>query len=279
MRTRRLCSAISVVAITLLLAPPPAEARFGKTRVAPHVDEASESAQPPEEPTAPNRGYAHRRRRHPEVIVVPAPVYVAPVYGGHAPPTPPPPPPPVEVERHEPPPPPRRERNNIPRFQLTGMLQRAPHEGLLASVHLRAEGARFGVDAHFDHYGPLFRGGRDGVRLLNVSGAWALFRIPDVRLRVHLGAYGVLTSKMASLGPGVGASLDVHVLGPLYLDAASHLVIFPYSELDANAGAALRLGPVALKAGVRGTRLDERVGEVPLSDFRVGPYVGAGLMF
>jgi hypothetical protein len=249
----------------------------------------SVEAAPSNEPNEPAPGVAHRRRRRhrheANVVVVPAPVYVAPAGGIYVatPPPPPPPPPPPHVEQPEPPRP-ERPRVNVPRFQLMGFMQPVHPDGLASSLHLTIGGARGGVDAHFDHFGPRPSGagdwsGRSNVSLLNLSWGYAVLLNQNFRLRVHLGAHAVLSPKMAALGPGLGASMDLHVLGPLYVDAASHLVVYPFSELNAQAGATLKLGPVGLKAGLRGTVLDARIAEISPAELVFGPYLGVGLMF
>ena len=83
------------------------------------------------------------------------------------------------------------------------------------------------------------------------------------------------------VGPGLGFSGLVRLLGPIEAEAAIHGTPYPYHQLDWNAGLALQFGPLALRGGWRRIYLNDRglVNKgVDHKDIFSGPYAGVGVI-
>ncbi|WP_375766417.1 hypothetical protein NR798_32645 [Archangium gephyra] len=124
--------------------------------------------------------------------------------------------------------------------------------------------------------------GRDTVSLLSLKPGVVLVSRDDLRVRLMAGLDLAFAPDVIFIGPGLGASTLMRVMGPLALEASAHWTPLPFTQLSAEAGLALKLGPVRMRGGYRATYLDDQ-GRldpygVPTRDLFTGPYVGVALM-
>lgn len=147
------------------------------------------------------------------------------------------------------------------------------------------EGKRFGVNAQFTSIflnadpGTI---GSDSIKLFNIYATYALIAHERGRLRVEGGLTSAFAPDLTVAGPGVGFSGIVKLLGPLGAEGAVHVTPFPYHQLDWNVGLALGLGPLGLRGGWRRIWLDDNGlvdAGVSHQDVFNGPYLGLALVF
>jgi hypothetical protein len=121
-------------------------------------------------------------------------------------------------------------------------------------------------------------GSTNAVKLLDLHLSYALIRSEHGGLRVEAGADGVY-GPFTAIGPGLGLSGGLALIGPLGLDAAVRVTPYPFHELDGSAGLTLGLGPIGLRGGYRLTWLDDNgiVDGTSHQTELAGPYVGLAL--
>jgi len=124
--------------------------------------------------------------------------------------------------------------------------------------------------------------GRDTVSLLSLKPGVVLVSREDLRVRLLAGVDVAFAPDAIFIGPGLGASTLMRVTGPLKLEASAHWTPLPFTQLSAEAGLALELGPVRMRGGYRATYLDDQgrldPNRVPNRDLFAGPYVGVALV-
>lgn len=154
-----------------------------------------------------------------------------------------------------------------------------------AQLGLGLEGYRWGflldatgLERTGGHVGAL---GGDKSSLLSLHLTWAAVAHERLRLRAEGGLALAQTPSASFLGWGVGTSLEACVLGPLDLELRATYAFAPFTQLDARAGVALRLGVLSLRGGVRALYFHDqgRVADAPHADALLGPYVGLGFGF
>lgn len=258
------------------LAAGSAEARFGKKKSQPepassHEAEAVESNEPPSPSYSTGyTGYRQVRRSRPHwsvayhsAVFVPAPVAVAAA-------------PAVEDEAVE-----------EPRAALrvgAGVEGQGFVNGFTLGVNVGLEGERWGLTASGQNIAVRKDDGTPGFDHLQVATAHVTFAFLTGRygrLRVEGGADAAFAPDLIVVGPTAGLSGTIWIGGPFAIEGSTMVTPWPYLQLDAKLGAALGLGPVGLRAGVRLQVLDDRglVGGVPNRDILFGPYVGAAVVF
>jgi hypothetical protein len=150
--------------------------------------------------------------------------------------------------------------------------------GLNASI----EGERLGVMVDVNNFIlPNADGSFDvaALRTLEAHGTFAVLAGPMGRLRLEAGVDSVFAPNVILIGPGVGASGTLSLVGPLGADASLRLTPWPYRQLDGMAGLTLALGPLGLRGGFRVTVLDDEghIDGTEQTNVYAGPYVGLTL--
>lgn len=146
------------------------------------------------------------------------------------------------------------------------------------------EGEMLGIVGHYTNLAlPTDDGtvGTDEISLVEANLTFALWASPRGRWRLELGLAGASAPDVGFVGPSFATSLEACLAGPLDFEARVQTVPFPYRQLDVQAGLALHLNALNLRAGWRGLVLDDAgyVGEERHVDALTGPYAGIGLAF
>lgn len=158
-------------------------------------------------------------------------------------------------------------------------------EGHSTNFYGSIESERLGLFGRISHFElPASRGSKEKseTRLTNLHLSWALVGLPMLRLRGEAGLSLISSQQLNSfLGASVGLSGEVHLLSLVTLEARAQLTPLPYRQFDLAAGAALFMGPLALRAGQRLLVVDKAALFSPISSHSVlaGPYFSAGLAF
>ncbi|MFL5354120.1 hypothetical protein [Archangium sp.] len=150
--------------------------------------------------------------------------------------------------------------------------------------NLGIEERRWGVSTRFTALALLADDGSDGVDHLQLMEAHVTFA-PLVsefgRLRFEGGVAAARAPDVTFVGPSLAASFERCLVGALDLEGRVQWVPIPHLQLDGQAGLAVHLGVLTLRAGWRGLLLDDRGlvdGEVH-RDVLGGPFGGLGLNF
>jgi hypothetical protein len=161
--------------------------------------------------------------------------------------------------------------------------------GLAFGVEGPRAGARLSIDAispdRIDHAPRLDQTDALGWGTLNAT--WALLAGPAGRLRLELGGSMLSIPATGSyaaaryggttvFGPDAGLSGELHLVGPLGLEAHGRVTPFPVPVVDAGLALALRGGPFAFTAGVRDLELSGTAARGPKARV-LGPELGLAL--
>ena len=221
----------------------------------------------------------------PPTVVAPYGTYVAPGYAYPPGSSPPPPtyapaPPPAPVDRDGLPLEPERTvKRTI--FSFTGYGQHVEGKGSAFGLGLGVEGERLGFLAQWNGFylDSLSGYGTDDVNLVHLHLTYALLSAPQGRIRVHLGASGAFAPDLSRVGPSIGVSAALGLIGPLGIEGQVSYTPTPFVAFDAFAGATLGWGPIALRGGYHWTYLDDRglVDGIPHSERYQGPWIGIGV--
>jgi len=123
--------------------------------------------------------------------------------------------------------------------------------------------------------------GRDTLSLLSLKPSVLLVARDELRVRVAGGVDMAFAPDAIFVGPGVGASMLLRLVGPLKLEMNGNWTPFPFTQLSGEAGLALELRPVRVRAGYRTIYLDDQGHVDPGYDHREffsGPFAGLALM-
>jgi len=172
---------------------------------------------------------------------------------------------------------------------LGGMLSRndeGHHLGGL-DLALRAEGQRFGLSFDVLTLPSADPGNLDDVTtmpLLKGDLTYSLISDLHARVRVEGGVAGISAPGVTYIGPDVGVSGQIALLGPLAIDGSAHLMPVPAYIWDLQAGLGLNFGSLAVRGGWRWVRLDDSsqcsdVGQSCGVDVFNGPTLSVGLVF
>jgi hypothetical protein len=102
-----------------------------------------------------------------------------------------------------------------------------------------------------------------------------------IRLRLEGGLSMATAPDLSVAGPSLALSMEACLVGTLDLELRAQAAAFPYQQVDAQAGLALNLTQLVLRAGWRGLYLNDAglVDGVVHEDAFSGPYVGLGFSF
>jgi hypothetical protein len=156
-------------------------------------------------------------------------------------------------------------------------------QGYAVGLGLQADGERlgFGVKLNmFDLATDDGSPGRDSLSLLALKPSVLLVANDTLRVRLSGGMDVAFAPDAIFVGPGVGASTLLRLVGPLKLEASANWTPLPFTQLSGDAGLAVELGMVRLRGGYRAIYLSDqgRVdGEVHRELF-AGPYAGLALV-
>ncbi len=275
---------LPMLVTALLLSPNLAEARFGKrTAPAPAPVEEKEKKDKDERAEAPEKA-SPPKVAHAATPVRPARARCVEV--AYEPP--PPPPPPVyhratTVVVTQPRPARQEAERRLERFELSANGQALAGGGAF-TMHLLIDGRTAGFRGEYTGIALLPDDGSpsvDRIHLLDAHLTFPLAASEGGRLRAHLGADVAVAPDITFVGPSIGLSSTVALVGPLGFDAGLELTPFPFTQVDGRAGLGVALGPVELRGGVRATYLNDqgRVDGIAHADLLYGPYVGLGLAF
>jgi len=219
----------------------------------------------------------------PPTVVAPYGTYVAPGYppGGYPPPPGVyPPPPGVPVDDDELPLAPERSvRRTI--FSITGYGQHVESKGSAFGLGLGVEGEHWGVLAQWNGFylDSLTGQGTDNINVVHLHATYSVLSGPQGRLRLHLGGSGAFAPDLNRIGPSIGVSAALGLIGPLGIEGQVSYTPTPFIEFDAFAGLSLSWELLALRGGYHWTYLDDRglVDGIPHSERYQGPWVGIGI--
>ena len=164
---------------------------------------------------------------------------------------------------------------------FTGYGQTVESKGSAFGLGLGVEGEHWGVLAQWNGFylDSLDGPGTDNVNVVHLHLTYALLSGPLGRLRLHLGASGAFAPDLSRIGPSLGVSAALGLLGPLGLEGQVSYTPTPFVEFDAFAGVSLGWGPIAIRGGYHWTYLDDRglVDGIPHSERYQGPWIGLGV--
>lgn len=146
------------------------------------------------------------------------------------------------------------------------------------------EGERLGVNVTAQHLSVAADDGtqsNDTLQQLSAKLSYALIAGPRGRLRAELGADLIFATDVILLGPTLGFSGTLWLVGPLAFEASLYGSFYPFYQLDGRAGLVIGAGAVGLRLGWRTQLLDDRgvVDGVAHRDIFMGPYAGLGFAF
>ncbi len=175
-----------------------------------------------------------------------------------------------------------RNRNSLMfRLNLEGQ---ALGEGSAVGLNVGLEGERWGVAVA----GTGLRlatddgtAGEDKIDLFSAHLTFALYTSDQARLRMEGGFASAKAPDVSFAGPSFALSFERCLFGPVDMETRAQLVPAPHLQVDAQAGLALHLNALNLRAGWRVLMLDDRglVDDVVHRDYFSGPYAGLGLHF
>jgi hypothetical protein len=156
-------------------------------------------------------------------------------------------------------------------------------QGYAVGLGLQADGEKlgFGIKLNmFDLATDDGSPGRDSISLLALKPSVLLVSNDNVRVRLSGGLDVAFAPDATFLGPGVGASTLLRLVGPLKLEASANWTPLPFTQLSGDAGVAVELGMVRLRGGYRATYLSDqgRVDGEVHRDVFAGPYAGLALV-
>jgi hypothetical protein len=155
--------------------------------------------------------------------------------------------------------------------------------GYSVGLGLQVDGQRFGFGTRLDLFNlaPEDGGmGRDAISLFSLGPSVLLVNNERVKWRLTGGLDAAFAPDITMIGPGVGTSARLKVVGPLKLEANAHWTPLPYVQVSGDAGVGVDLGSLLkLRAGYRATYLNDQglVDGVVNRDLFAGPFVGLSL--
>jgi hypothetical protein len=215
---------------------------------------------------------------------VPYGTYVAPGYpqSVYPPPSNYPPPPPSGTPVDEdglPLEPERSVKRTI--FSITGYGQHVESKGSAYGLGLGIEGEHWGFLAQWNGFylDSLSGQGTDNINFVHLHATYALLSGSLGRLRLHAGASGAFAPNLTRVGPSIGVSAALGLLGPLGVEGQVSYTPTPFVEFDAFAGASLGWEHLALRGGYHWTYVDDRglVDGIPHTERYQGPWIGIGI--
>ncbi|WPB77977.1 hypothetical protein KYC5002_02270 [Archangium violaceum] len=171
------------------------------------------------------------------------------------------------------------------------LMFRVNAEGLAVASGGSAVGLNAGIEGQ--HWGVALAGtgmrlptddgtpGVDKIDLFNLHLTLALYTDDQTRLRLEGGLASAKAPSATFTGPSFAVSFERCLNGVLDLETRAQFVPAPHLQIDAQAGLALHLSAINLRAGWRVMTLDDKgqVDGVRHRDYFSGPYAGVGLYF
>ena len=156
--------------------------------------------------------------------------------------------------------------------------------GSAFDLFLTLEGQRMGLDARGTRLTLPTDDGTAGSDELSVGTlhlTYAMIARERIRLRLEGGLSMATAPDLSVAGPSLALSMEACLVGTLDLELRAQAAAFPYQQVDAQAGLALNLTQLVLRAGWRGLYLNDAglVDGVVHEDAFSGPYVGLGFSF
>ncbi len=156
-------------------------------------------------------------------------------------------------------------------------------QGTVVGVGLQIDGERFGGGARLhvlslatDDGSP----GHDTIGLLSLKPSMLLVSNKSLSVRVSGGLDMAFAPDALFIGPGIGTSALLRVVGPVKLEASANWTPFPFTQVNGDAGLGVDVGPVRLRGGYRAIYLSDQ-GRVEAGrinrEFFAGPYAGMSL--
>jgi hypothetical protein len=123
--------------------------------------------------------------------------------------------------------------------------------------------------------------GTDSITLGSVHFTYALVARDNLRVRLEGGLSGARAPDLSVTGPSIALSLEGCLTQRVDLELRAQATPFPFQQLDAQAGVALRFQALVLRTGWRGLYLNDNglVDNVEHADAFGGPFLGLGLTF
>ncbi len=155
-------------------------------------------------------------------------------------------------------------------------------QGYAVGFGLQVDGERFGFSARLNMLDLATDDGsvgRDNLALMSLKPSALLVSTESLLVRVSGGMDVAFAPDVIMVGPGLGTSAQVRLLGPLKLEASANWTPLPFTQLTGDAGLAASWGPFGLRGGYRATYLSDqgRVDGHVNRELFAGPYVGLGL--
>lgn len=156
--------------------------------------------------------------------------------------------------------------------------------GTGVSLFLAFEGERMGLDVRGTELTlPTDDGsaGHDSIKLAGLHLTYAVLARENLRIRIEGGLSGAQAPDLSVAAPSFAVSLEGCVLPFADVEARLQATPFPYQQLDAQVGLALRLQALVVRGGWRALYLNDNGlvdGEAHADAFG-GPFLGAGLTF
>lgn len=218
----------------------------------------------------------------PPTVVAPYGTYVAPGYppGVYPPGNYPPPPAGTPVDEDGLPIEPERSvRRTV--FSITGYGQHVESKGSAFGLGFGVEGEHWGFLAQWNGFylDSLTGDGTDNINLVHLHATYAVLSGPLGRLRLHLGASGAFAPDLTRVGPSVGISAALGLIGPLGIEGQVSYTPTPFVEFDAFAGLSIGWDHLALRGGYHWTYVDDRglVDGIAHTERYQGPWIGLGI--
>jgi hypothetical protein len=185
----------------------------------------------------------------------------------------------VQQQRQEP-----EVRNRNPLMFRLGLEGQSLGAGSSLGFNVGIEGQRWGVAAAATGLRLPTDDGTAGVDKIDLFSAhltFALYTSDHARLRLEGGMASAKAPDVTFAGPSFALSFERCLFEALDLEGRAQIVPVPYTQVDTQAGLALHLNAITLRAGWRFQMLDDRghVDGVVHRDYFSGPYGGIGLHF
>lgn len=156
--------------------------------------------------------------------------------------------------------------------------------GTGVSLFLAFEGERMGMDVRGTELTlPTDDGtaGHDSIKLGGFHLTYAVLARDNLRIRIEGGLSGAQAPDLSVAAPSFAVSLEGCLLPVVDVEARLQATPFPYQQIDAQAGLALRLQALVVRGGWRALYLNDNglVDGESHSDAFGGPFLGAGFTF
>lgn len=155
-------------------------------------------------------------------------------------------------------------------------------QGFTTGIGLQVEGEQFGFGTRLNALNLATddgRPGRDRISLLSLKPSALLISTQDLRVRISGGVDVAFAPDAIMLGPGLGTSAQLRLVGPLKVEASANWTPLPFTQLTGDAGLAATWGQVGVRGGYRAIYLNDqgRVDGHVNRELFAGPYVGLAL--